>query len=397
MNDSRNGVAKQQRVSRDTPVSEHEPPFTIGIEEDYLLIDPKTGNLAADPPASILKECEKRLDKRVTPELLRAQIEVGTKACGSIKDVTEDLIDLRRCIRDVAEKHGLKFIAVSTHPTALWDEQKRTDKERYETLIEDMQAPARRLLIGGMHVHVGIDDDDMRIDLMNQVAYFLPHLLALSTSSPFWHGQKTGLMSYRMAVWRELPRTGLPPHFQSFSEYRRTVDTLIKSGVIEDCTKIWWDIRPSDKFPTLEMRMTDICTRLEDTICVAALYRCLLRMLWRLRQDNQSWRRYDRFLVAENRWRAQRYGFDEGLIDFGKRKIMPFATLFEEILKLIREDAEYFDCVAEVEHARTILKHGTSAHRQLALWKKRRDAGKDDAAALGDVVDMLCQETVYGL
>lgn len=373
------------------------PSFTIGIEEEYLLIDPATGNLAADPPASILKECERRLGDRVAPELLRAQIEVGTKVCSSIVDVTDDLKDLRRCIRDVVEEHGLKFIAVSTHPTALWDEQKQTDKERYEILIKDMQTPARRLLISGMHVHVGIDDEDMRIDLMNQVVYFLPHLLALSTSSPFWHGQNTGLMSYRMAVWRELPRTGLPPLFQSFSEYRRTADTLIKSGVIEDTTKIWWDIRPSDRFPTLEMRSTDICTRLEDTICIAALYRCLLRMLWRLRQNNQSWRRYDRFMVAENRWRAQRYGFDEGLIDFGKRKIVPYATLFEEILTLIREDAEHFGCVKEVEHGRTILKRGTSAHCQVALWQKGRDAGKDDAAALRDVVDMLCRETVQGL
>jgi carboxylate-amine ligase len=253
------------------------------------------------------------------------------------------------------------------------------------------------LLIGGMHVHVGIDDEDMRIDLMNQVAYFLPHLLALSTSSPFWHGQKTGLMSYRLAVWRELPRTGLPPHFQSYSEYKRTADTLIQSGVIEDTTKIWWDVRPSDRFPTLEMRMTDICTRLEDTICIAALYRCLLRMLWRLRQDNQSWRRYDRFMVAENCWRAQRYGFDQGLIDFGKRKIVPYPALLEEILSHIREDAEHFDCVAEVEHARTILQRGTSAHRQIAVWQEARDAGKDDATALRDVISMLCEDTVHGL
>ena len=374
-----------------------EPPFTIGIEEEYLLIDPKTGNLANDPPASILKECEKRLGKQVTPELLRSQIETGTKACGSISEVTADLAALRRCIRDVTAEHGLAFIAASTHPTALWDEQKRTDRERYETLIEDLQAPARRLLISGMHVHVGIDDDDMRIDLMNQVAYFLPHLLALSTSSPFWNGQETGLMSYRLAVWRELPRTGLPPHFQSYSEYKRTVDTLVQAGVIEDSTKIWWDVRPSDRFPTLEMRMTDICTRLEDTICIAALYRCLLRMLWRLRQDNQSWRRYDRFMVAENAWRAQRYGFDQGLIDFGKRRIVPYPELLEEILRHIKEDAEHFDCVAEVEHARTILKRGTSAHRQLAVWHKARDAGKDNATALRDAIKLLCEETVHGL
>lgn len=375
-------------------MDEKEPPFTIGIEEEYLLIDPTTGDLAIDPPASILKECERQLGERVKPELLRAQIEVGTKVCGSIAEVTEDLAELRQCIRDVAEQHGLAFIAASSHPMADWDEQKRTDKERYEILVEDMQTLARRLLICGMHVHIGIDDDDLRIDLMNQVAYFLPHLLALSTSSPFWRGHNTGLMSYRTAVWKELPRTGLPPHFQSYSEYQRTVGTLIKVGVIEDTTKIWWDVRPSDQFPTLEMRMTDICTRLEDTICLAALYRCLLRMLWRLRQDNQRWRGYDRFMVGENCWRAQRYGFEEGLIDFGKRKIVPYATLFEEILELIREDAEHFDCVAEVEHGRTIMARGSSAHRQIAVWRKGRDAGKDKAAALRDVVGMLREETI---
>jgi carboxylate-amine ligase len=212
-------------------MEEREPPFTIGIEEEYLLIDPATGELAVDPPASILQRCESELGERVKPELLRAQIEVGTKVCGSIAEVTSDLLTLRRCIRDVAGEHGLAFIAASSHPMADWDEQKRTDKERYEILVKDMQTLARRLLICGMHVHVGIDDDDMRIDLMNQVAYFLPHLLALSTSSPFWRGQNTGLMSYRTAVWKELPRTGLPPQLQSYSEYQRTVGTLIKAVV----------------------------------------------------------------------------------------------------------------------------------------------------------------------
>jgi len=373
------------------------PAFTIGIEEEYLLIDPNTGDLATDPPASILEECNRRLGGSVTPEFLRAQIEVGTKPCGTIGEAAEDLCRLRRCISEVAEQNGLAIIAASTHPTADWDAQMCTDKERYTILVQDMQTIARRLLICGMHVHVGIDDDELRIDLMNQVGYFLPHLLALSSSAPFWRGRDTGLMSYRMAVWNELPRTGLPPHLESYGEYRRMVATLIRAGVVEDSTKIWWDVRPSDRFPTLEMRMTDICTRMEDTICIAALYRCLLRMLWRLRQGNQRWRTYDRFLVAENRWRAQRYGFDEGLIDFGKRRIVPYPDLFEEIVELVREDAEHFDCVAEIEHGRTILQRGTSAHQQRTLWQKGRDAGKDDATALREVVDMLREETAHGL
>ncbi len=377
--------------------SYQDPAFTIGIEEEYLLIDPETRNLADDPPETILEECKKQIGDQVTPEFLRSQIEVGTKVCTSIGEAREQLYSLRRCIRDVANDHGLAMIAASTHPFADWDLQKHTEKDRYNTLAQSMQTVARRLLICGMHVHVGIDDDDLRVDLMNQISYFLPHLLALSTSAPFWRGRESGLKSYRMAVWNELPRTGLPPLFDSHGEYRRMVDTLVHTGVIEDATKLWWDIRPSDKFPTLEMRMTDICTRMEDAICIAALYRCELRMLWRLRRGNQRWRQYDRFMISENRWRASRYGIDEGLIDFGKAAIVPFADLLEEILELIREDAEFFGCVAEVEHARDILKRGTSAHKQVAVWGEAKKAGKEDSEALRDVVDMLIEETAHGL
>jgi len=333
----------------------------------------------------------------VTPEFLRSQIEVGTQVCTSISEAAEQLRSLRCCIREVAESHGLAMIAASTHPIADWDLQKHTEKERYNTLAQSMQTVVRRMLICGMHVHVGIENDDLRIDLMNQVSYFLPHLLAISTSAPFWHGIETGLKSYRMAVWNELPRTGLPPQFDSYGEYRRLVDTLVGTGVIEDASKLWWDIRPSDKFPTLEMRMTDICTRTEDSICIAALYRCLLRMLWRLRRSNQRWRQYDRFMISENRWRASRYGIDEGLIDFGKAEIVPFAELLEELIELIREDAEFFDCVSEVEHAREILRRGTSAHKQIDVWQQARSSGKTDAEALRDVVDMLIEETAHGL
>lgn len=373
-----------------------EPSFTIGIEEEYLLVDPETRNLAVDPPASILEDCRKRIGDQVTPEFLRSQIEVGTQVCTSISEAAEQLRSLRCCIREVAESHGLAMIAASTHPIADWDLQKHTEKERYNTLAQSMQTVVRRMLICGMHVHVGIENDDLRIDLMNQVSYFLPHLLAISTSAPFWHGIETGLKSYRMAVWNELPRTGLPPQFDSYGEYRRLVDTLVGTGVIEDASKLWWDIRPSDKFPTLEMRMTDICTRTEDSICVAALYRCLLRMLWRLRRSNQRWRQYDRFMISENRWRASRYGIDEGLIDFGKAEIVPFAELLEELIELVREDAEFFDCVSEVEHAREILRRGTSAHKQIDVWQQARSSGKTDAEALRDVVDMLIEETGHG-
>ncbi|UCH40603.1 MAG: carboxylate-amine ligase [Gammaproteobacteria bacterium] len=377
--------------------SYQDPSFTIGIEEEYLLVDPETRNLAHDPPTTILEECRKRIGDQVTPEFLRSQIEVGTKICTSIAEAKEELRTLRSCIREVAKAHDLAMIAASTHPIADWDLQKHTEKDRYNILAQSMQTVARRLLICGMHVHVGIEDDDLRVDLMGQVSYFLPHLLALSTSAPFWRGRETGLKSYRMAVWNEMPRTGLPPQFDSYGEYRRLVEILVSTGVIEDATKLWWDVRPSDKFPTLEMRMTDICTRMEDAISIAAYYRCLLRMLWRLRRNNQRWRQYDRFMIAENRWRASRYGFDEGLIDFGKARIVPFPELLEELITLIREDAEFFDCVAEIEHAREILERGTSAHKQVAAWQEACQAGKEDADALRHVVDMLIEETAHGL
>ena len=306
-------------------------------------------------PPSILAECKKKLKEQVSPEFLQCQIEVGTRVCKTIKDARENLAFLRNTVSEVIDQHGMAMIASSTHPFSMGARQETTDKDRYSQLEEDLQQVARRLVICGMHVHIGIDDDDLRLDLMGQVSYALPHLLALSTSSPFWKGNDTGLQSYRIAVWDELPRTGLPEVFDSFAEYRRHVEVLVNAGIIEDATKIWWDIRPSNKFPTLEMRICDICTRLEDTICIAALYLCWLHMLYRLRRSNQRWRRYARMLIDENRWRAHRYGCDEGLIDFGRGEIVPYAELAEEMLEIIAEDAEFLDCVAEVEHARNIL------------------------------------------
>ena len=234
----------------------------------------------------------------------------------------------------------------------------------------------------------------MRIDLMNQAVYFLPHLLALSTSSPFWGGAETGLMSYRLAVIDELPRAGLPERFQTLSDYERTVNIMTGAGLIEDATKLWWDIRPSARFPTLEMRVTDVCPFAEDGLAIAAIFRCLCRMLWRLRRNNQRWRIYSRTLVNENRWRAQRYGFDRGLVDFGRGEVVPYADLLEEVLELIEEDAEHFGCAAEVVHARNILARGTGAHRQRAAWKTALEAGRSNDDALREVVDLLIEETL---
>jgi carboxylate-amine ligase len=280
---------------------------------------------------------------------------------------------------------------------AVWGEQKRTEKERYAIIAQDLQEVVRRLMISGMHIHVGIEEEELRVDLMGQVAYILPHLLALSTSSPFWQGHHTGLKSYRIAVWNELPRTGLPEQFDSFAEFERHVDVMVQAGLIEEGSKIWWDIRPSVKFPTLEMRISDICTRLDDTICIAALFRCWLRMLYRLRRDNQRWRKYSNTLVNENRWRAQRYGIDQGLVDFGRGEIVPYPVLLEEILVLTREDAQFFGCVAEVEHARAILDRGTSAHWQVKTYEQALADGASKDEALKAVVDMLVKETMHGL
>ncbi|MCP5367119.1 MAG: carboxylate-amine ligase [Hyphomicrobiales bacterium] len=373
------------------------PAFTIGIEEEYLLIDPISRDLAEDPPAEIMSDCERRIKDRVRPEFLKSQIEVGTGVCADIEAARADLRELRQTVIDVARKYDLGLIAASTHPFSEWQRQKHTDKERYHILAEDMQAVARRLLICGMHVHVGIEDDELRIDLMNQVTYFLPHLLALSTSSPFWRGTPTGLQSYRLSVFDELPRTGVPEAFDSYSEYARHVGVMVNAGLLKDASMLWWDVRPSCKFPTLEMRITDVCTRLNDTLSIAALYVSILRMLYRLRRNNQRWRKYATMLINENRWRAQRYGIEGGLVDFGRGEVVPVSELMEELIALVREDAQALGCLREVEHCRTILSRGTSAHRQLEVYKQHMDAGETPERALVAVVDNLMEETALDL
>jgi carboxylate-amine ligase len=373
------------------------PPFTIGVEEEYLLVDRETRALIIDPPESLMKECEERCGPQVTSEFLRSQIEIGTPVCRNIREVREQLVKLRTGISEVATEHGLAPIASSTHPFSRWQDQKHTPKERYDRLTSEMQTTARRLLICGMHVHVGIDEDELRIDLMNQMSYFLPHLLALSCSSPFWEGEDTGLKSYRLTVFDSLPRTGVPERFASYAEYRRHVEIMENAGLIEDATRIWWDIRPSAKFPTLETRVMDVCTRLDDAVAITALLVCIMRMLYRLRRANQRWRIYPAMLIRENRWRAMRYSFDEGLIDLAKGVVVPFDILLDEMLSLVAEDAEALDCVDEVNSVRRIHQRGTSAHRQLRKHELETAAGASNEEALQAVVDKLIRETVEGL
>jgi carboxylate-amine ligase len=373
------------------------PKFTMGVEEEYLLVDQETRALVVDPPQSLMSECEALCGTQVTSELLRSQIEIGTKVCNTVQEAHEDLIRLRKIIVAVANNHGLAPIAASTHPFSLWTEQKQTEKDRYSSLTTEMQGAARRLLICGMHVHVGIGDDELRIDLMNQMSYFLPHLLALSCSSPFWEGIDTGLKSYRLTVFDALPRTGLPERFASYSEYQRHVRILIDAGLIEDSTKIWWDLRPSARFPTIETRIMDVCTRVDDAVALAAMLVCTMRMLYRLRTANQRWRIYTPMLIRENRWRAMRYSFDEGLIDLARGKVVPFDEMLDELLGLIAEDADALGCTKELAHVRHIVERGTSAHRQLKTFELETANGADVDQALRAVVDRLIEDTITGL
>ncbi len=369
--------------------------FTIGLEEEYLLVQLADGALAVEPPVAMLAEAQALLPGgQIHPEFLKCQIEVATGVCTSMAAARAELAGLRRAVAQVAARHGLAPIAAGTHPFARWSEQRHTDRPRYDALALDLAGVARRLVICGLHVHVGIPDEDLRIDLMNQVSYFLPHLLALSTSSPFWQGEVTGLQSYRVSIFDSLPRTGLPERFESWGEYQRLVSRMTKAGLIDDASKLWWDIRPSARFPTLEMRVTDVCTRLDDAISIAALYRGLLAALLRLRQRNQRWRLYANALIDENRWRAARYGVAGRLVDFGKSEAVDYAALLEELIELVREEAIIGGYWAEVQATRDILARGSSAQRQLQVYRAALDNGQDHAAALRAVVEWLVTETV---
>ncbi|WP_424940451.1 carboxylate-amine ligase [Aliiroseovarius sp. S253] len=372
------------------------PTFSIGIEEEYLLVD-RDSLALREAPDEMMEACRAELEGQVSPEYLQCQIEIGTRVCANVTEARDDLKRLRASVAKHAKDYGLAPIAASCHPFANWKDQHHVNKDRYNDLRRDLAGVVRRMLICGMHVHVGIPDPDTRIDLVNQLSYFLPHLLAMSASSPFWQGEDTGLASYRLTVFDNLPRTGLPPQLGSWSEYERSVQALVDIGVIEDSSKIWWDLRPSARFPTIEARICDVQPRLEDTLSLAALIQCLTRMLWRLKARNQRWRQYDNFLIGENRWRAQRYGVTGGLIDFGQGEIVGFDALLDEMIELIGEDAHALGCQTEVERARTILEGGTAADRQRAVFQDSIQAEKPKEEALRDVVRHLVDSFHDGL
>jgi carboxylate-amine ligase len=373
-----------------------EPKFTLGLEEEYLLVNSET-LLPVPAPDGLMEDCRKEMEDQVSPEFLQCQIEVGTKVCAGVAEARDDLASLRERVSVVAAGYGLSPVAVSTHPMAKWHEQVFTQRERYIDLERDLAGVVRRMLICGMHVHVGIEDDDLRIDLMNQFSYFMPHLLALSTSSPFWEGSEMGLKSYRLTVFDNLPRTGMPPVFKSFGEYARAVQLLIENKLIEDASKIWWDLRPSARFPTVESRICDVSPRLDDAIAIAAMTQSIFRMLFVLRTKNQRWRQYDRFLLGENRWRAQRYGVSGGLIDFGRGELMPYPELLEELIDLVMPEAVVLGCAKELASAREIVERGTGADRQLEVYHKAIEDGADNEEALKEVVRLLISDFLAGV
>jgi carboxylate-amine ligase len=364
------------------------PPLTIGIEEEYQIIDPKTRELTSYIQ-EFIEQGHVVLQDQIRPELMQSQVEVGSHICHSIKDVRQEILRLRCTVCELAEANGLRMAAASTHPFSAWNSQIITAGERYTKLATDLGEVARRLLIFGMHVHIGIDDKELMIDVMNQARYFMPHILALTTSSPFWQGRETGLKSYRSIIFEDLPRTGLPPSLASWADYQGTVDILLKTNCIDDPTKIWWDIRPHARFPTLEFRISDMCTKVDEAVCIAALYLAITAKLIKLRQTNQSWRSYRHHLITENKWRAVRYGIDGNLIDFGKAEEVPMRSLAVELLELVDDVVDELNIREEIEYVHTILENGTSADRQLRAYHRTGD--------LKVVVDQLIKETKEGL
>ncbi len=372
------------------------PSFRLGIEEEYLIVNAQSADLVRQPAPEFMQLCQRELGTRVTNEYLQCQLEVGTSPQHTVPAAALELQELRETVSRVGQQFGYAIIASSTHPFSRWRSQTHTRKERYDALRADLGQTARRLLICGMHVHVEIEDQNLRVDLMNQATYFLPHLLALSCSSPFWEGDDTVLASYRLTVFDSLPRTGLPDRLSSYGTYKDLLSQLIDAGCIEDATKLWWDIRPSAKFPTLEQRITDVCSRFSDAIALVATYQSLIAFLFRLRSANQSWRSYPATLINENRWLAQRYGCTGSMIDLGKGELVPFGDLVEELIELLSEDASGLDCLDELTHIRHIATEGNSSVRQRHAYKRAIASGATHDEALYQVVRHLIKEFLPG-
>jgi carboxylate-amine ligase len=364
------------------------PSLTLGIEEEYQIIDPETRELRSyiteilDRDHLVLGE--------VKPELHQSMVEIGTKVCRTPAEVRAELVRLRGMVMQLAGERGLVIAAAGTHPFSSWITQEITPLDRYMGVREDLADLAQQLLIFGTHVHVGIEDRDFLIDAMNVARYFVPHVLTLSTSSPFWMGRETGLKSYRSIIFRNFPRTGIPPVIDSWTDYASLVDTLVRTGCVPNASKVWWDIRPNHSYPTLEFRVCDVCTRVDEAVCVAAILQAIVAKLWKLRRDNMTFRVYPTALIEENKWRAVRYGLNGRLIDLGKQQELAAGALVRELLEWFVDDVlDELGSRAEVEYAFHILEHGTSADRQLARYRETGD--------LKAVVDSLIAETAEGV
>src|SRR5438270_4210103 len=359
--------------------------YTLGIEEEFQIVDPQTRELRSKV-SEMLEEGRMILGEQVKPEMIQSQVEVGTGICRNIQEARADISNLRSVISGLARKNGLRIVAASTHPISHWSDQRIFDDAHYTLLIEELQMVARSLLIFGLHVHVGVADRDRQVHIMNAARYFLPHVLALSTSSPFWLGVNTGLKSYRSEVFKKFPRTDIPDHFDSYASFQRYVDLLLKTNSISNPKTVWWDVRLHPTFQSLECRVCDIPTRVDDTIALAALFQAIVCKLDRLIEKNLGFRLYRRMLIQENKWRAVRYGLEGNMIDFGKQKDVPHRDLIRELLELVDDVLDPLGSRKEVEHIHTILERATSADEQLQ--------GSQATGDLKSVVDRLMERTV---
>jgi carboxylate-amine ligase len=365
------------------------PSLNIGIEEEYQIVDPKTRELRSYI-TELLEAGKMTMREQVKAELHQSIVEIGTKVCDTPAEARSELVRLRKGVMELAARNGLKIVAAGTHPFSNWQDQPITPFDRYAGVKQDMQMLAQQLLIFGTHVHIGIEDPEFMIDALNVVRYLLPHVLCLSTSSPFWVGQDTGLKSYRSIIFRNFPRTGIPPILPSRAEFEQLKQTLVRTNCIPDGTKIWWDARPNHNYPTLEFRICDVCTRVDEAICIAAIFQALIYKMWKLRRDNLTFRVYPSALIDENKWRAVRYGLEGKLIDFGKQTELPARDLIREMIEwFIGEVMDELGSRKEIEYAYRILAEGTSADRQVATFKETGD--------LNAVVDRLIRETEEGV
>ena len=365
------------------------PSLTIGLEEEYQIIDPETRELRSYI-TEMLQEDHLELREHLKAELHQSIVEIGTGVYQTPAEARAEVIRLRRALIGLAAKNGLRIAAAGTHPFSSWQTQEITPFDRYAGVKEDMAELAQRLLIFGTHVHIGIEDREFLIEAMNVSRYMLPHLLCLTASSPFWMGRTTGLHSYRSVVFRNFPRTGIPRVFESWSDFAHLQDTLIRTGSIPNGSKIWWDVRPNHTYPTIEFRLFDVCTRVDEVVCVAAILQAIIYKIWKLRRDNMTFRVYPLDLIEENKWRAVRYGLDGQLIDFGKQEQFPARALIRELIEwFIGDVIDELGSRKEVEYAYRIMEQGSSADRQLAIYRRTGD--------LRAVVDQLIAETAEGV